>query len=426
MRNIVLRLKRARRGNVALLTALLALPLVGLTGLAIDFGNATLARARLDAASDSAALLATTVASSQSLAGAANSTVTAQAAALQRFKAEAASQPNVTLGPVAVSVFNSGALFTSKVTYQGAYQTYFGSLFGVGQIALGGGSASSLSLNPFVDIEILMDVSSSMTIAATQNDVNSMQALTAAYVPSGPVPGNVVVGEACAFACHWSTTGNDFLALARNNGVTLRLDVLRSAVGNLITTIAALNKQDAFRLGLSTFNQNFSVIYPLSSSISGATNALAQIAPDINNCSSNCPETYFAAALKSLGPMVGLSGNGATQATSQKFLFIVTDGLVDQYSGSNRQIGPIDSLSCTALKAAGVTVLTLYTPYLPLANNAFYNTYVAPIQSEIAPQLQACASSPSLAYEADKAADVDARLQTMLAAVIQSSGHLTQ
>ena len=202
--------------------------------------------------------------------------------------------------------------------------------------------------------------------------------------------------------------------------------MLRSAVGNLITTIAALNKQDAFRLGLSTFNQNFSVIYPLSSSISGATNALAQIAPDINNCSSNCPETYFAAALNSLGPMVGLSGNGATQATSQKFLFIVTDGLVDQYSGSNRQIGPIDSLSCTALKTAGVTVLTLYTPYLPLTNNAFYNTYVASIQSEIAPQLQACASSPSLAYEADKAADVDARLQTMLAAVIQSSGHLTQ
>ena len=82
--------------------------------------------------------------------------MTAQAAALQRFKAEAASQPSVTLGPVAVSVSNSGALFTSKVTYQGAYQTYFGSLFGVGQIALGGGSASSLSLNPFVDIEILM------------------------------------------------------------------------------------------------------------------------------------------------------------------------------------------------------------------------------------------------------------------------------
>ena len=235
MRNALVRLWRARGGNVALLTALLALPLVGLTGLAIDFGNATLARARLDAASDSAALLATTVASNQSLAGVLNPTVTAQTAALQRFKAEAASQPNVVIGPVAVSVSVSGALFTSKVTYQGAYQTYFGSLFGVAEIALGGGSASSLSLNPFVDIHVLMDVSSSMTIAATQSDINAMQALTAAYVPTGPVPGNVAVGEACAFACHWSTAGNDFLALARNNGVTLRLDVLRSAVGNLIT-----------------------------------------------------------------------------------------------------------------------------------------------------------------------------------------------
>ena len=426
MRNLIVKLWRARRGTDAFLTALHALPLVGLTGLAIDFGNATLARARLDAASDSAALLATTVASNQSLAGAANPTGTAEAAALQRFKAEAASQPNVTLGPVTASVSNSGALFTSKVTYQGAYQTYFGSLFGVGQIALGGSSASSLSLNPFVDIHVLMDVSSSMTIAATQTDINTMQALTAAYVPSGPVPGNVVVGEACAFACHWATNGTDFLALARNNGVTLRLDVLRSAVGNLITNIASLNKQGAFRLGLATFNEAFSVIYPASSSISGATAALAQIAPDINDCSNNCPETYFTNAMSSLGPVVGVSGNGATQATSQKFLFIVTDGLVDQYSGSDRQIGPIIPSACAAIKAAGVTVLTLYTPYLPLTNNAFYNTYVAPIQSQIAPQLQACASSPALAYEADNAADIDARLQTMLAAVIQSSGHLTQ
>ena len=409
-----------------MLTALLALPLVGLTGLAVDLGNATLARARLDTASDSAALLATTVASNQSLLGAANPMVAAQAAALQRFNAEAASQPNVTLGPAAVSVSNSGALFTSKVTYQGTYQTYFGSLFGVGQIALSGGSASSLSLNPFVAIEVLMDVSSSMTIAATQSDINAMQALTAAYVPVGPVPGNVVLGEACAFACHWSSAGNDFLALARSNGVKLRMDVLRSAVGNLITNIAALNKQGAFRLGLSTFNKSFSVIYETSSSISGAATALAKIAPDINDCSNNCPETYFANALTSLGPVVGVSGNGATQATSQKFLFIVTDGLVDQYSSSNRQIGPVNPSNCAALKAAGVTILTLYTPYLPLTNNAFYNTYVAPIQSQIAPHLQACASSPSLAYEADNAADVDARLQTMLAAVIQSSGHLTQ
>ena len=409
-----------------MITALLALPLVALAGMAIDFGSATLARSRLDAAADAAALLATTVASDQYLAGGANPTAAAQTAALQRFKAQAGSQQNVVLGPVTVTVRQSGVVFTANVTYQGQYQTYFGGLVGVGDIALGGASAASLSVNPYVDIQVLMDVSSSMTIAATLADIGSMQALTAAYVPTGPVPGNVVVGEACAFACHWSTNGNDFLALARQNNVTLRLDVLRSAVANLITNIAALNQHQAFRLGLSTFAQQFAVIYPVSSNISAASGALAQIAPDINDCSNNCPETYFGAALASLGQVIGPSGNGASQAAAQKYLFIVTDGLVDQYTSGNRQIGPINPADCAALKAKGVTVLTLYTPYLPLTNNAFYNTYVAPIQSQIAPELQACATSPGLSYVASNATDIDARLQTMLAAVLQTSGHLTQ
>ena len=421
-----MRLWRARRGNVAMLTALLAVPLTALVGLAIDFGNAALARARFDAAADAAALLATTVASNQSLAGAANPAATAQAAGVQRFNAQAGAQQNVTMGPVAVSVSISGAQFTSTITYHGTYQTYFGGLVGVKQIPLTGTSASSLSVNPFVDIQVLMDVSSSMTIAATQADINSMQALTAAYVSKGPVPGNVVRGEACAFACHWSSTGNDYLALASSNHVTLRLDVLRSAVANLITNITALNQRGAFRLGLSTFAQQFGVIYPTSGNIGGASAALARIAPDINDCSSNCPESYFGQAMTSVGQVIGQSGNGASQATAQKFLFIVTDGLVDQYSNGNRQIGPVNPADCAAMKAAGVVILTLYTPYLPLTNNGFYNTYVAPIQSQIAPQLQNCASSPAFAYQASNAADVDTRLQTMLAAVIQSSGHLTR
>ena len=271
-----------------------------------------------------------------------------------------------------------------------------------------------------------MDVSSSMTIAATQADINSLQALTAAYRPSGKLPGNVVQGEGCAFACHWSPTGDDYLALARRNNVTLRIDVLQAAVGNLIANIAALNHQASFRLGLSTFNQKFSAIYPTSTNITGASAALGQIAPDINDCSSNCPETYFAGAMTSLGQITGASGNGGSQATSQKFLFIVTDGLVDQYAGNVRQIGPVTIAACAALKAQGVTILTLYTPYLPLTSNAFYNTYVAPVQSQIQPQLQACASSPSMAYAASNAADIDAELRTMLAAVIQTSGHLTR
>ena len=421
-----MRLWRARQGNVALMTALLAVPLTALVALAIDFGNVAAARARLDAAADAAALLATTVASNQYQAGGPNVVATAQTAAGQRFTAMAGVQPNVVLSPVVVMVTQSGSVFTASVTYLGAYQTYLANVVGIGSIGLRGVSVSNLSVNPYVDIQVLMDVSSSMTIAATQADINSLQALTAAYSPSGILPGNVVKGEGCAFACHWSAAGDDYLALARRNKVTLRIDVLQAAVSNLITSIASLNRQAALRLGLSTFNQKFTAIYPISKNVTGASAALVNIAPDVNDCSSNCPETYFAAAITNLEQVTGSSGNGSSQSTSQKFVFIVTDGLVDQYNGNERQIGPVTLAACAALKAKGVTILTLYTPYLPLTTNAFYNTYVAPIQSQIQPQLQACASSPSMAYAASNAGDVDAELKTMLAAVIQTSGHLTR
>ena len=426
MTRLIARFRRDRRGNVAILVGLLILPIIGLLGLAIDFGEATMARAKLDLAADSAALLATTAASNAYLAGAADPIGTAKAAAQARFTGQAGAQSGVTIGNVAVTVTQSGPLFASSIIYSGAIATTFGRIFGVDSIALNGQSSASLSISPYMDIQVLMDVSSSMTIAATTDAINQMQQLTGAYKPTGKLPGNVNPGEQCAFACHWATTPTDYYALAERNGVLLRIDVLRSAVGNLITNIASLDKQNTMRLGLYTFAQNFTQIFPLSTQITAATSALSQIAPDINDCSNNCPETYFANATGNVASLTGISGNGSSQATSQKFLFVVTDGLIDQYTGSDRVIRTVNASDCSAIKAKGVNVLVLYTPYLPLPNNAFYNQYVAPIQSQIEPGLEACASSSSLVFEADNASDIDTQLQKMLATVIRNSGHLTQ
>ncbi len=285
--------RRDRRGNVAMMTGLLAVPLLGLIGLGIDFSTATTAKSQLDAAADAAALVATTNASNAYLAGAADPITPAQAAAAQRFLAQAGIQAGITIASSSVVVQQAGTLFTANVTYQASVKTVLAGLFGVSTVALAGASTASLSINPYVDIQVLMDVSSSMTIAATQTDINQMQALTAAYTPTGTLPSNVSKGEACAFACHWTTTGDDYFALANRNGVQLRINVLRSAVGNLITNVAAQNTQAAFRLGLYTFSQKFNQIYPLSGQIGAAANALSQISPDVNDCSSNCPDTYF-------------------------------------------------------------------------------------------------------------------------------------
>ena len=425
------RLRRDRRGNVAIITALAAIPLLGMVGLAVDVGNATSAHTSLDAAADSAALLATTVASNQFQGGVSNPVAAAQTAATARFNAQAVTLASVTLGTVNVAVTQSGTTFNSTVTYTASYKAALAPLLGVKTFNLSGVSSASMSINPYVDIQVLMDVSASMLIAATANDMTNMETVSSNFVAAKNevLPDNV--GQQCAFACHWNTQGTDYLAAAQRAGVTLRINVLQSAVSNMITTIASYNTQAHFRLGMSTFAQAFNTIYAMNSNITGATTALPQIAPDVNMCSSNCPETYFDNAMSTLGANAGTSGNGSSQATSQKYLFIITDGLVDQMTNGNRVIGPINPASCAAMKAQGITILTLYTKYLPIPNNSFYMSNVWPYQSmgdidDIEQALISCASAPNLEFRATSSSQIDSQLQTMLATVLQSSGHFTR
>jgi len=99
---------------------------------------------------------------------------------------------------------------------------------------------------------------------------------------------------------------------------------------------------------------------------------------------------------------------------------------VDQNDASGRDIGPVNLADCAAVKAKGITLLTLYTPYLPLPNNPYYMEHVNPIQLQIGSALQACATSPTLFFQAANASDIDAQLRLMLASVLHTSGHLTR
>lgn len=413
-----MRLFRDRRGNMAMMAGLLALPLLGMVGLAIDFGNATAVKAQLDLAADAAALLATTAASNAYLAGVAEPIATAQVVAVQRFTAQARTQAGVSIDTVTVAVHQSGTQFSAEVNYKGIVKTTLGQLFGVLNMGVAGKASSSLSINPYIDISVLMDVSSSMLIAAGPAEMKAMEELTAR-----------AGGGRCAFACHSNPSGSDYYTLAVDNKVQLRIDVLREAVRNLIANLAALNTHAAFRLGLYTFAKALDPMYPLSSQIKDASAVLPRIAPYVNLCrgEDECPDTYFAAAMDNFGLNAGVSGNGAAPATSQKFLFIVSDGVTDDWApGRGRSVTTVTKPSCDAIKARGITVLTLYTPYLPLQNNYAYDHFVAPIQTRIGPEMQACASSPTMYFKAENASEIDTKLKLMLAAVLKTSGHLTQ
>ena len=129
------------------------------------------------------------------------------------------------------------------------------------------------------------------------------------------------------------------------------------------------------------------------------------------------------------------NGSNSNGDTPQKVLFIVTDGVEDEKNGSRIQQA-INDLGnapggnssgtnwCTTIKNRGIKIAILYTDYLPVPANSWYAQYIAPIQSDIGPALQACAT-PGLFYDAAIGADLGQALAALFAAVTQT-GHLTQ
>src|SRR5579864_1727791 len=107
------RFSRDRRGNVAIIFALLLIPCIFLVGMALDFTAATQKRVRLNAAADAAALAAVTPSMMT------QSTSTAQTAATNAFNAVASNMTGVTgVAPtVTVTSSNGGLTRTVSVAY---------------------------------------------------------------------------------------------------------------------------------------------------------------------------------------------------------------------------------------------------------------------------------------------------------------------
>jgi hypothetical protein len=120
-------------------------------------------------------------------------------------------------------------------------------------------------------------------------------------------------------------------------------------------------------------------------------------------------------------------GTGASNSTPQKVLFLVSDGVEDDntdvcsetLSGTRCQ-APFDTTWCTTVKARGIRIAVLYTTYLPLPTNSWYNTWVAPWQSQIATNMQSCAS-PGLYFAITTDGDITAAMQALFEEAVSTA-----
>ena len=408
------RLLRDQRGGVAPMFALAAIPLVGAMGAAIDYSRAASVRTQLLAASD-AASVGSVRKNSAALSAASNMLLDGPIAsgateATNIFNAQLPAKKTYTLSNITAAVTKAGTTVTSKVDFAAEVPTSFMGLFGITSVTVKGSSTAANSQPLFVDFHVLLDNTPSMGVGATTADINKM-------VNNTP--------DKCAFACHDLSDSNNYYNLAKSLGVTTRIDVLRTATQQLMDTAkATATYSNQFRMAIYTFGASakkpgLTTIQSPTTNLSTAKSSAAAIdlmtVPYQNYAGDT--NTNFGDVLDDMNTTITVPGNGATSLTPLKYLFFVSDGVNDRINGSPGCSEPVTSSSdpqtgktyarcqeplnvslCTTIKNRGIKIAVLYTTYLPLPTNAWYNSWIAPFSSKIATNMQACAS-PGLYFE---------------------------
>jgi Flp pilus assembly protein TadG len=451
------RFAQDRRGNVALMFSLLAVPLVFAVGMSIDYGTAASLQSKLNAAADSAVLAAVTPAMMN------QSDAASKLAAQNMFNAQVVGVPRLIYDPskLAITITDVGVKRLVNVAYSAQSQNLFGGILNRSTITISGTATGSAATPPNVDFYLLLDSSPSMAIAGTPSDITKM--VNATQSQGG-----------CAFACHevnpsadglGNPGGVDNYALARNLGVTLRTDLLGAAITDLTNTAYTnqtapnLPLKPSYRMSINSFDVGFNPLVPLTGNyvsawssqlssmqanntqflevyqnnqVCAATTSTSHGVTTTNPCgagtSNSDADTNYDAAMRGITALMPTPGTGTPNVgdTPQEILFIVTDGVEDELvSGSRQQSTMTGSQDwCTPLKSKGIKIAVLYTEYFPLPTNSWYNTYISPFQPSIGTTLQSCASS-GLFYEVGLGQNISTALSELFQLAVNSA-HLTQ
>ncbi len=187
-----------RRGAVTVMFAMGVIPMVGLMGLAIDFGFWNQAHSEFQVAADAAAVNSVRLAASRYIANDANW----QAEAVQNGHEWFGAQVGSYASGRATSYFYNGAVnglpavtvsvppptnltFTSTVSYSTATNTFLAKLFNQPQFGMTGTASATITATIYSELVLLMDNSSSMEIGSTNTDIAQIQELVPCDASAG-------------------------------------------------------------------------------------------------------------------------------------------------------------------------------------------------------------------------------------------------
>lgn len=394
------------RGNLAITFALTSVPVVVSVGAAVDYSLANRTKAALDAYADAAALSVVNT-KAMSL-----TETQAQQAAVVFFNAQADTLKRGTVGTVTAKVTDTTNGRSAVLSYTANVETTLANVAGISRIGISGKATANSALPVYMNFYMLLDNTPSMGVAATPSDISRMVNNTS---------------DKCAFACHqMDAAPNDYYGLAKKLGVTMRIDVVRSATQQLMDTADASQiVKHQFRAAVYTFGKSaekmgLTKVSPLSPNLdivkSKAEDVDLMTIPYQNYQSDT--QTNFDKIFTSLDDEIPTPGDGSKSNSAQAFVFFVSDGVQDAANvscikptvqGQDPKTGtrytrcqsPLNPKYCDALKKRGIKIAVLYTTYLALPTNSWYMSWIDPFNkgpygpspnSEVAQNMEACAT----------------------------------
>jgi Flp pilus assembly protein TadG len=422
--------RRSTSGNVAMIFGLALIPVLGMVGAGVDYSRAANLRARLQAAADAAAVgaiaktsAAYTAAQSMTTDGSIASGVTA---ATNIFNADISGKTGFSVTAFNADVQRTGQQVTATITFTATLPTFFMQLLGTTTMTVGGTAAAANDMPTYIDFYLLLDNTPSMGIGATQADIDTM-------VNNTP--------DQCAFACHDLNNANNYYNLAKSLGVTMRIDTVRTATQQLMTMAqSSQTMPNQYRMAIYTFGTSASTaglhqVQSLTSNLTTASQSAGSI--DIMTVQgqnqNNDQDTNFDSVFPAINNVIASPGNGLSSANPQKVLFFVSDGVADEANpgclkpttNGTRCQEPINTSLCTTIKNRGIMIVVLYTEYYALPTNNWYNTWIAPFQSQIETNMQACASNSKLYQKVKPSDSISQTMNTLFANAVKQA-RLTQ
>ena len=408
---------------MAIITGFCALPLFGLTGLVIDYAIELAAKSKLDTAVGAATVAAITAAQSVLSNGGTLASAQSQGhdQGVKAFLANAGSpafinggvpQPTITI----TSAPGGGRTLTATASYSATTKSQFGSLFNIQTNAVAGKASASAIYNPYYQFIFVVDISGSMAIGATDNDI--------AGLTNDPK-------IQCAVACHdpFNNRGPDYRKIAHDDGWTLKVDYMNTAIQNFInslqTQITTQKIPGAFSIGIDTFATRVQVLQAPSTDFNTVKTAAKSI--DVENMMPLSVSQGYTRTTQgltfALSQLNNNIGDGSASDRQKTFFIFMSDGVEDiEGNGSwGRGTDVSYTSACQAIMNANATLISVDVGY-HVMNDSQYSEFVAPFVAPHNPSMTSamtkCATDPAWAFVATDGPGINTAVQQIVSKIL--------